>query len=286
MMTPEQLIHGIQHLVSLPEAVARANELFEDPNSSLGDIAEVIGHDPSLSARLLRLVNSAFYGLPGQIDTLSRAISMIGTDELQSLIIAAGTADSFNRLAPDELDMNAFWNRSVYCALVAKTITTRTNRGKGEPQFLAGLLHDCGRLVLLSRQPELALELQTRHANEGRPLHQLECELMGFTSADIGATLLQSWHLPARISEAVRCQHTPDACRDFAETAWTLALALAITDQNEPDSTATPPTQALMTEAMERFNLDQEQTEQIAMDANLACLDVLDIISPNATLLY
>ncbi|MEH6628984.1 MAG: HDOD domain-containing protein, partial [Motiliproteus sp.] len=88
-MSPEDIIDGIDELVSLPDAVIRANELLDSPHGNAENIGEVISHDPGLSAKLLKLVNSAFYSFPAKIDTVSRAITLIGTNELRSLILAS-----------------------------------------------------------------------------------------------------------------------------------------------------------------------------------------------------
>ncbi|WP_207062084.1 HDOD domain-containing protein [Motiliproteus sp. SC1-56] len=286
-MTPQELIQGVEHLLSLPDAVARANELLESDDADLHEIADVIAHDPALSARLLRLVNSALYGLAGQVDSLSRAITMIGTDELRSLIIAASSTKSFGNLAPKGLDMDTFWHRSVYCGLVAKTLTMRSHRGKGEPQFLAGLLHDCGRLVLYDSHPETARALEERHVAEHRPLYELEEAELGFTAAEVGALLLESWHLPARICEAVRWQHTPEKCRNFGDTAHTLALALGVTEQVEPRAGNGPLTlEPILPQSMARLGLEQAELEQVAMDASMACFEVLEVLAPGATTVY
>ena len=134
-MTPKELIDGIDHLVSLPDVVIRVNELIESDSATVDDIGSVINHDPALSAQLLKLVNSAFYGFPSQVDSVSRAVNLIGTTQLRSLVFASSAADAFSNISTDLIDMNSFWHRSVYCGLIAKSWPVRPNEPRARPNF-------------------------------------------------------------------------------------------------------------------------------------------------------
>lgn len=288
-MTIKELINGVDQLVSLPDAVIRANELIDSPDSNASEIGEVIGHDPSLSAKLLKLVNSAFYSYPAQVDTISRAITLIGTNELRSLVVASSATSAFSSIDPELVDMNAFWHRSVFCGLVAKKIAAASQRGKGESQFLCGLLHDVGKLLMFLRIPDQANDILQLSAQSGQPIHAVEQQQLGFTSAELGAALLNAWRLPERLWEPVKFQHHPEASSNFVEEAHILSLALAITNQLEPELKAgSAPTnlENLDTQALVAFGLNAETISLIALDANMESFEVLSIINPSATTIF
>ena len=175
-MSPEQIVRGVEQLCSLPDVVVRANELIDSPNAGAAEIGEVIGHDPGLSAQLLKLVNSAFYSFPATIDSVPRAISVIGTQELRSLILSASATQVFNRIAPDVIDMDDFWHRSVYVGLMAGKLARHLGVGKGETPFLIGLLHDIGKIVLFSQLPEEMGAVLAEAQQSSRPLYEVERE--------------------------------------------------------------------------------------------------------------
>lgn len=288
-MTPNELIDGIDHLVSLPDAVIRVNELIESESATVDDIGSVINHDPALSAQLLKLVNSAFYGFPSQIDSVSRAVNLIGTTQLRSLVFASSAADTFSNISSDLIDMNSFWHRSVYCGLIAKKLASTTQRTKGEPQFLTGLFHNIGRLILMSRLPAEYEELLLASKARDAKLEILEHEWLGFGAAELGAALLEHWRLPPQLWVPVKFQHTPEACDDFVNECHLLNLALQITNCMEPEIKGAEVEQQLdqlNSIAIDDFALNKEELNMIAIDTNFEALDVLSIINPGAVSIY
>jgi HD-like signal output (HDOD) protein len=287
-MTPEEIIKDIKLLVSLPDAVIRANQLIDSPSANVAEIGEVISHDPALSAQLLKLVNSSFYSFPSRIDTISRAITMIGLKELRSLIFASATAQAVNRLNSENIDMDSYWQRSVYCGLVAKKLAILLQEKSAESLFLTGLLHDVGRLILFAKLPEQALQAQRSAAATGRQLAEVETELLGFNSAELGAALLESWNLPNNMWEPVRDQRQVEKAGQFATETAILNLALQITDCVEPELKAADrlDLSSLPAATIKGVEFKTEQLELLAADADLESFEVLTIVNPNATLVF
>lgn len=288
-MTPEDLIDGIDQLVSLPDVVIRVNELIESDTSTIEQIGAVINHDPALSAQLLKLVNSAFYGFPSQVDSIARAINLIGTLELRSLIFASSAAEVFNNISSDLIDMNSFWHRSVYSGLIAKKLAAITHRTKGETQFLTGLFHDIGRLVLLTQLPKEYEELLEASRVRDAKLEVLEQEWLGFSASELGAALLEHWHLPARLWVPVKYQHTPEASDSFVNESHLLNLALQVTNCMEPelkDGEITQHLDQLDSIALDDFALGLDDLNTVALETNIEALEVLSIISPEAAKRY
>ena len=117
-ITPEELVKNVGELVSLPDVCIRVNQMVDDPNASAVAFGEVISQDPGLTARLLRIANSAFYGFSQEIDTVSRAVTIIGLGKLRDLVLATSTVDVFDKIPNELLTMENFWRHSLSCALI------------------------------------------------------------------------------------------------------------------------------------------------------------------------
>lgn len=208
-MEPVDLIKGSVKLATLPEIFVKINEMVDDPSSSASDIGKFISQDPALTARLLKIANSPLYGFPSRIETVSRAITIIGTRGLRDLILATSVIKNFNRLPNEHLDLDAFWRHSLYTGVIARLIAVKCNALHTEPFFVAGLLHDIGQLIILNKLPEMSRETQMR-ANDGKiPLHTVEQEVIGFDHASVGGELLRSWRLPETIIDSTEFHHNP-----------------------------------------------------------------------------
>lgn len=205
----KSIVKDLSALVSPPEVCHKVHEVLQDNNSSSDNLANVIIHDPNLTARLLRLVNSSYFGLSAKIDTVSRAVTIIGINELTSLVYAITSVESFSRI-PDKLtNMSTFWRHSVYTGLVAKSLAKKLNVLQPERLFVAGLLHDIGTLVINTRFPELAKDIIEDAGGEEEHLYQMEQKLIGFNHAVLGALMMEEWKLPATLCESVRYHHEP-----------------------------------------------------------------------------
>ncbi|HET8808457.1 MAG TPA: HDOD domain-containing protein, partial [Methylophaga sp.] len=157
-LTPQALVNKSLELVSAPTTYARLDALISDPDSAIDDISAIINTDPALATRLLKIVNSPYYGFPSQIKTISRAITIIGTRELTHLVLATSVMNAFRGIPANMMDMDTFWRHSLACAMTAKYLAEATHQSNAEQYFIAGLLHNIGSLVLYQSLPELARE--------------------------------------------------------------------------------------------------------------------------------
>ena len=145
---PQELIKRIDDLPTLPRTVLKITELVNDPKSSAKDLARVITEDQVLTARLLKLVNSSFYGFPQRISTVTGAIVLLGFDAIRSLLLATCVFDLFaSRNRKNRQDQERFWDHSLGCAVGAKVIGNYLRHDKVEELFVSGLLHDIGKIV-------------------------------------------------------------------------------------------------------------------------------------------
>ncbi len=198
-------------LVSLPNVFARICEVLNNPVSTAQEAAKVIGMDQSLSARLLRLVNSAFYGFPTKVDTLSRAVTIVGSRQLTTLALGISVISMFRDLPPGLVDVTSVWKHSVACGLAASALAGRTTglQTDAERFFVAGLLHDVGRLIMYRNLPGLSGRTLRRARQEKSLVRPVEVRVFGFDHAALGQALLTEWRFPESLTLAVGRHHKP-----------------------------------------------------------------------------
>ncbi len=227
------LLADMSEIASPPEVYLALRRLIEDDRTSAADIGAVIERDPALSARLLRVVNSPWFAAPTPIETLPRAITRLGLDDLVSIALSVGAVDSFSRIAAAVMNMRTFWAHSVYCAVAARELARSMGYFQPERLFVAGLLHDVGMLAINSRFPELAeANVVAAAGNESR-LAAAERDWLGFDHAGIGATLLERWGIHPATCAAIRHHHEPAAGGEFALEARIVQLADLLANETD-----------------------------------------------------
>jgi HD-like signal output (HDOD) protein len=213
-------------LSSLPFIYIKINNAINDHRSSIKDISDIISGDPSLTTRLLRLVNSAFYGFPSKIDTVSRALLAVGTNQLRDLALATSVLRVFKGIPEGLVSMESLWRHSVACGLAAKMVATAGGREANvERFFTAGIIHDIGRLVIYKMMPGAAQEMMLRCRVHNEPLSLVEKQGIGFDHADLGRALAQLWNLPASLEEMIACHHSPSDARLYPVEACVVHIA-------------------------------------------------------------
>lgn len=212
-----ELVQEIDKLVTLPDVFIRINQLSENPDSTVEDIARAVNLDPSFTARLLRLANSSFYGFSAAVDTVPKAVSIIGTLHIRNLALSTSIAKSFEGLPNSLVSMENFWRHSVLCALAARKLARLAGRMDPESMFTAGLLHDIGELVIFSRMTLKAREalLLVQDSADELPLYQAEQQLMGYDHAQVGGELARQWHLPKLLEECIEFHHDIAGAKQF-----------------------------------------------------------------------
>lgn len=229
-LTPQILVNKSLNLVSSPETYARLDALICDPDSSIEDMAFVINTDPSLVSRLLKIVNSSYYGLPSKIDTISRAVTIVGIRELRALVLATSVICSFRGIPASLVNMDKFWRHSLACAIAARLIAEETKQPEPEQFFIAGLLHNIGSLVLYQSLPEMALEAMRSASDSSESLYEAETRLIGFHHGEVGAVLIENWGLPDKLACVARYQQYPLHAPDHKQLVATVYVASALVD--------------------------------------------------------
>ncbi len=196
-------------LASLPNIFVQVQEALNNPRSSASYVGEVISKDISLTAKLLKLANSSFYGYPQKIESLSRAVTIVGAKQLTSLAVGISVIQMFKDL-PESLNMESFWKHSLACGILARLLARQCNRNLNEEQFfIAGLLHDMGRLFMLKNYPLHAQAALQASLHGQELLVGAENRLWGFNHAVIAGELFRLWKFPTTLEMSVRHHHQP-----------------------------------------------------------------------------
>lgn len=219
------LINDMSALVSPPDVCLKVNQLMADDSSSLEQVALVVIRDPNLTARILKLANSAFYGLPGRVDTITRAVMLLGMAEIHKIVMAVSAVQSFSRLSSSVTNMNSFWRHGVYTGLVAQAIARRARVLHPERLFVAGMLHDIGTLLINKRFPEIAQATTIEAAGDEDAQHRFEMRDLGFDHALLAGMMLDNWHLPATLVDTVYWHHEPQRALNAGAEAAILKVA-------------------------------------------------------------
>ncbi len=223
------LINDTVEIASLPAVVIRAMELLNDPGTSASDIGRIISQDPALSVRLLKIVNSAFYGFPSRIETISRAITIVGTLELTDLILGSSAIHTFEKIPNRLVDMEEFWVHSLYTGIVARILARYLRAPNTERCFVMGLLHDVGSLVLYRQRPEPSRQALDLSSERSIPIHIAEREIFNFDHGEVGAALMHAWKLPESFIEVARHHHQPSAAECYRLETAVIHLSDVIT---------------------------------------------------------
>lgn len=187
---------------ALPDACFKVKALMEDENSTVEDFANVISVDPSMTSRLLQIANSAIYSFPGEISTISRAITIIGTQSIYNMMLVDIASSAFKHFANQAIDLKRFWRMSVFCGLATKNLAIKAGIRDIERLFVAGLLQNFGELLVAKITPELAKRCEAYSA-EVLPW-QLQQDQLGYTYTEISAELLKIWQIPEKIILPIR----------------------------------------------------------------------------------
>jgi HD-like signal output (HDOD) protein len=200
-------------LPEIPSVVFEINEVISNPMSSAEHIAEVVNRSPSLTALLLKIVNSSFYGFPSRIDKVSHAVTLIGTREISGLALGISILSIFKNIPKEIIDMYSFLKHSLACAILSRVIAAHLNLSQTEQLFVSGLLHDLGRLVLYIYFPDESHNIITRSRNECKLLHMEEIDYLGCDHAQVGRQLMKQWKLPMILESNVFYHHKPSDAR-------------------------------------------------------------------------
>jgi putative nucleotidyltransferase with HDIG domain len=183
---------------------------LQSPQCNLNTIGDAIQKDPDLTARLLRLANSPFFGFANRLSTVAEAVSLLGIQQIQDMIVASSVLEQFKGVPDNLVNKDSFWRHSLAVGITARLLAMERRLPKPDKFFVAGLLHDVGRLVLMLQAPESAKMVFELYQRERILLRDAEKKILGFDHQQIAAELLQGWSYPAALVQAVAFHHAPE----------------------------------------------------------------------------
>ncbi len=206
----EQLVQQLTSLPMIPSVIVKVNEQASNPQTSALDLARTIMGDQALTARLLRIVNSPFYGFPRNVSTVTEAVTILGFNPVRNLLLSSSVVDLLTADETPEFSPIAHWEHSVGTAVAASRIGRYVRHEDQEELFVAALLHDVGKLVLFHCMPKEYATVRKTAQAEDLPLRTAEQRLLGYSHDQVGRLLAERWKLPVRLSETVGYHHRPD----------------------------------------------------------------------------
>jgi len=283
-LSAKELVEGSVRLVSLPEVCIRVNEMLDEPNVTVAGLGNVIIQDTSLTARLLKIVNSSYYGFEAKIETVSRAVTVVGLRELRGLVIAASAVEMFSNIPEEVFNKVRFWRHSLYCGVIARLLAEQCHVLHSERLFVAGLLHDIGKLIVAQRfQEETKLiALETRLGE--RAELEIEKDILGFTHAEVGGELMKLWNMPETLIEAVSFHHSPfEADKGVMETSLIhIANILTVEAELGLDMINHDAVEKIAPSAWEVTGLDENVKEHVFREAGPLFVEALETILPRS----
>ena len=222
--TAEELVAGVTHLVSLPDIYMRLEETLESPHHTLNDVCSIISVDPSLSARVLKVVNSSFYALPNRVKSISIAVNLIGEDEIRNMVFVVSMVNATALLVKNDFDLLAYWKHSIRCAIAAKLLSRRVTGLDENVLFLSGLLCDVGQLVIYMQDHNAYELINKAMQKDGIKRFQAEQLYLGFDHSIIGALLIEAWNLPAKVCESIKHHHDVELSTQYQIETKILSL--------------------------------------------------------------
>jgi len=201
-------LREVKNLPTLPGIVIKLTQMAEDPDTSTEQMGRMISKDHILAVKLLKLVNSAFYGFPQRISSLNSAIILLGINVIKSLIISASI---FEVMEDQDIEL---WEHSLGCAVVSSVLAKRLGMSEPEEVSTAGLIHDIGKVAIKMELPR-EYELITRLVHD-KQISRIEAEreVLGLDHAEVGGWLAKSWNLPGKLIEPIACHHDPRLAKD------------------------------------------------------------------------
>jgi putative nucleotidyltransferase with HDIG domain len=260
----EEIVSQVRHLPALPQVVMKVMRMTGQADCSAREIALVISNDQSFSARMLQLANSAYYGLPRNVGTISEAVVLLGMRTVRNMAIAAATHDTLTReVTGYDLERGDLWRHSLACGMAAQLLAEVTNYPGGEEAFVAGLLHDIGKVVLSVYVRDAMALIRERLETEDISFLEAERAVLGFDHAEIGGQIARKWNLPPPLVQAIACHHQPMQDGQVAPLTALVHVANVICLTAGIGMGADGLRASLSSAALKTLNLDERQIEKV-----------------------
>ncbi len=222
----KRLARKIVTLPTLPTVAAKMMQIIDHPETSARDLSAVIRSDHVIASRLLKLANSAYYGLRRQVANLDMAVVLLGFENIRNLTLSLSVIESFSRNWRGHFDYSEFWEHAYACGVAAQMFVSEIQPGKAADAFAAGLIHDVGKLILSQFAPD-HFEAVIAHIEQhpSCDFDHAEREVLGISHAQLGGWLAEKWNFPVSLAQAIALHHTPEEGRDASLLPWAVHTA-------------------------------------------------------------
>ncbi len=260
----ESVLENLGDMPTLPSVVARLTRIISDPETTAADVNAVLSSDPGLVTKILKLVNSSYYGFSRRIATISNAVVILGYNQVRNLALSAFIYDAFAAKGDAAFDLTGFWKHSIGAAFMSSQLARRLDVKMEEDAFICGLLHDLGKLIMARNARDHLRAVVTLAGKKDTLFFTAEKEILGYDHAQLGGVVMEEWNLPEVLVSVVRCHHDPLSAPDNAVTLACIVNAADIVARSmlmgNPGDASVPE----LTEAVwNRINMDWNALEGI-----------------------
>lgn len=266
----------------LSDSFIRIKELIDNESSTIDDISDVILVDPALAGTILKLANSSFFNYPGKIDTISKAVLVLGITEVYNLVIAYCSTQAFKETSAKQNYLDDFWERSVDCALLVKYLSCRLNIPNAERLFILGLLHNLGELIIQEVSPEKVEQCHTEDIS-CLPWFKQQ-DILSFTYGECSAELLKLWQLPYGLVSPIRNQDEAEFSQVNTDSQLLYIAKRIMVHQR---TFQTDDFQLLVNDKqLAVLGIDNEVLREAIEYCGLERLSILAVLNPSAAMIY
>ncbi|MCX8127641.1 MAG: HDOD domain-containing protein [Synergistetes bacterium] len=213
----DRILSKLRDLPTLPEVAAKVMEIANNPRSSAADMAKVISQDQALTAKILKLVNSAYYGFPRKISTITQAIVILGFRTVRDLVLNISISDMFNSKNVGGLNAESLWLHNLGVAITAKILAKRIGYDPPEEAFTCGLLHDLGKLVFIKLFPQEYEKVATIARDGDKWIRDVEEAIFEIDHSVVGKWVADYWKFPHQLVQAIQMHHQPNLDNEYPE---------------------------------------------------------------------
>ena len=274
-------IRNVTALATLPEVTTQIIATVEDPKSSAGKLHKIIAHDPSLAARILKVINSAFYGMPGQVGNVDRAIVLLGLNAVKNIAVAASLGQLFRGVKLGEgFSAKDLWTHCIAVGVAARQLARNLKLPNADEAFLSGLIHDVGILVELQTWPEKLQKICWTAKSSGAPFCAVEREILTVDHAALGMALADQWRFPKSCQQVAGFHHDPAGASDeYRKLVAIVYVADTICCQSAKGFNLTAAKQELDPVLLSNLGIDNAAIEQLRATLNDNIADAMNVFS-------
>jgi len=262
----KRVVSNIRNLPTPPIVFHQIQKVINDPGVSAVKVASILSEDPAMSAKVLRLTNSAFYGLAREVESVRQAVVIVGFEAIRNLVLSASVLDMFKGKDLDEEYQEKYWRHSLSTAVCCRLLASKVrSRGFVDPDaaFSAGLLHDVGKMVICCFLPEEYKTIKAeRNTDHDSPDFVVEERLLGYNHALIGGFLGTQWKIPQKLVGAITYHHQPDQCESDDPIAYIVALADFVAKKAFVDDEERPQVEAIDQNLLDYLSVTESDLEE------------------------